>query len=163
MHRLPRVPIAGLALWLGITALAAAAGGLASARAPQFYAQLARPGWAPPSSVFGPVWTVLYILMAVGAFLVWRERGWAGARTALGLYLAQLALNAAWTWIFFGLHNGPLALAEIVLLLVFVVATIAAFRRIRPLAAALLLPYLAWSCFATLLTWTLWRMNPGVL
>ncbi|MBA3889688.1 MAG: tryptophan-rich sensory protein [Gemmatimonadaceae bacterium] len=153
----------GLAGWLAVTAAAAAIGAMSSVRAPQFYSQLTRPDWAPPSSLFGPVWTALYTLMAIAAFLVWRDRGWRGARGPLTLYLVQLALNAAWTWLFFGLRSGPVAFAEIVLLLAAIVATMIGFWRVRPVAGALLLPYLAWTSFATALTWALWRANPGIL
>lgn len=155
--------LGGLALWVGITAAAAAAGGAASVQSPAFYAQLDRPSWAPPAAIFGPVWTLLYLLMAIAAFLVWRERGRPGTRGALMLYVAQLALNAVWTWLFFAWRNGALAFADIIVLLALIVATIVAFWRIRPLAGALLLPYLAWVSFATALTWTVWRANPTLL
>lgn len=155
--------LAGLALWIGVTAAAAAVGGAASVQSPAFYAQLARPSWAPPAAIFGPVWTLLYLLMAVAAFLVWRERGRLGTRGALALYVVQLALNAVWTWLFFAWRNGALAFADIIVLLAFIVATVVAFWRIRPLAGALLLPYLAWTTFATALTWTIWRANPTLL
>jgi tryptophan-rich sensory protein len=155
--------VGGLIGWLLVTAAAAALGGLASARAGEFYATLERPSWAPPAAVFGPVWTTLYVLMAVAAWLVWRERGFAGARVALALYLAQLALNALWTWLFFAWRQGALALAEIVVLWLALAATVVAFRRVRPLAGALLLPYLAWVSFATALTAAVWRANPDRL
>lgn len=155
--------IRGLVTWLVVSLGAGALGGLASRNAPGFYAQLDRPGWAPPSWLFGPVWTTLYILMGVAAWLVWRERGWTGARTALLLYLAQLACNAVWTWLFFAARRGDLALAEIGFLLVLILATMAAFARVRGLAAALLVPYLAWVAFATALTASVWRRNPGLL
>ena len=157
--------------WLALTAVAAAIGGAASVNAASFYAQLVRPAWAPPSWLFGPVWTVLYLLMAVAAWLVWRaghDDGAtaplaANARRALALYVAQLALNALWTWLFFGWRRGALALADVVLLWLALVATVLAFRRVRPAAAALLLPYLAWVTFAAALTWAVWRANPGML
>lgn len=155
--------LVGLALWIGITAVAAAVGSAASVQSPEFYAQLQRPSWAPPAAVFGPVWTLLYLMMGIAAFLVWRERGWSGARGALALYLVQLAANALWTWLFFAWRQGGLAFAEILLLLALIAATIAAFWRIRPLAGALLLPYLAWVSFATFLTWAMWRGNPTLL
>jgi tryptophan-rich sensory protein len=101
--------------------------------------------------------------MGIAAWLVWRERGWAGARGALLLFVAQLALNALWTWLFFAWRQGGLALAEIVVLLVLIAATMAAFARVRALAAALLAPYLLWVAFATALTAAVWRRNPGLL
>jgi tryptophan-rich sensory protein len=142
---------------------AAAIGGLASARAGAFYQQLSRPEWAPAASVFAPVWSVLYVLMGVAAWLVWRERGFARARTALGLFLIQLLANALWTWLFFAWRLGALAVAEILVLWVLIVATVVAFWRVRRLAALLLLPYLGWVSFAAALTWSIWQRNPGQL
>jgi nitroreductase len=107
--RAPRRGVGGLVLWLGLTYAAAAVGGAASARAGAFYAELAQPAWAPPGWLFGPVWSLLYTLMGVAAWLVWRERGFRAARGALTLYLAQLALNALWTWLFFAWRLGALA------------------------------------------------------
>lgn len=158
-----RNTLAGLVGWIAVTAAAAALGAMASVRSESFYSQLVRPSWAPPSSLFSPVWTALYALMAIAAFLVWRERGWKGARGPLTLYLVQLALNAGWTWTFFVLRSGELALGEILILLAAIVATMIGFWRVRPLAGALLIPYLAWTSFATMLTWSLWRANPGIL
>ena len=151
----------GLIGWLLVTAGAAVVGGIASSSAGTFYGQLDRPGWAPPAWLFGPVWTTLYILMAIAAWRVWKARGWEGARGALTLYLVQLALNALWTWLFFGLRHSGWALAEIVALWVVLMATIVAFWRIDRPAAALLLPYLAWVTFATALTWELRQRNAG--
>ena len=153
----------GLAAWLLVAFAAAAVGGVASAGAGSFYAQLARPAWAPPAWLFGPVWSVLYLLQGVAAWLVWRVGGFRGARTALGLFLVQLAANALWTWLFFAWRQGALAFAEVLVLWVLIVATIAAFRRVRPLAAALLLPYLLWVSFAAALTLAVWRLNPRLL
>jgi len=132
-------------------------------RASSFYAALSQPGWAPPGEVFAPVWTVLYGLMALAAWLVWRARGFAGARAPLGLFIVQLALNALWTWLFFAWRLGGLAFAEILLLLALIAATTVAFWRIRALAGALLLPYLAWVAFAAALNWATWQRNPEVL
>jgi len=101
--------------------------------------------------------------MAVAAWLVWRARGWGGARVALSLFITQLACNALWTWLFFAWRDGALALAEIVLLDVFIVATMVAFHRVRPVAAALMVPYLAWVSFATALTAAVWQRNPALL
>ena len=155
--------IIGLVGWLIVTFAAAAVGSLASLRAPEFYAQLSRPSWSPPASVFGPVWTFLYLLMAIAAWLVWRERGFGGARTALTLFIVQLIANALWSWLFFGWRMGTLAAIEVVVLVGLVAATLLAFWRIRPLAGALLLPYLAWVTFATALTTSVVRRNPDLL
>jgi tryptophan-rich sensory protein len=167
----PGRSLAGLAGWLALTMLAAALGGVASIRATSFYLQLERPAWAPPPWLFGPVWTLLYVLMALAAWLVWRRGHEDGApvarrtaaRRGLGLYVAQLALNALWTWLFFTWRRGALAFAEVVLLAVAVALTIVAFRRVSGPAAALLLPYLAWVAFAAALTFAVWQRNPGLL
>lgn len=154
---------AGLAGWVLGSFAAAAVGGVASANAGDFYQQLARPGWAPPPWLFGPVWSVLYLLMGIAAWLVWRERGFRGARAALTLFVVQLAANALWTWLFFALRRGALAFGEILLLWVLIGGTIMAFWRVRPLAGALLVPYLLWVSFAAALTFAVWRMNPALL
>jgi tryptophan-rich sensory protein len=155
--------VIGLFGWLAASYAVAAVGAVASAQAGAFYGQLARPALSPPGWVFGPVWSVLYTLMGVAAWLVWRERGWRGARAAHLLNVAQLAANALWTWLFFAWRQGALAFAEILVLWLLIAATIMAFRRVRPLAAALLLPYLAWVSFAAYLAFALWRLNPGAL
>lgn len=152
-----------LAGWLIVSFIAAAIGGAASVEAGSFYAQLVRPDWAPPGSVFGPVWTVLYVLMGFAAWLVWRVGGFHAARFALALFLAQLALNALWSWLFFGWHRGALAFAEVLVLLAFIAATLIAFWRIRPLAGALLVPYMLWVTFAATLNYTVWQLNPQLL
>jgi tryptophan-rich sensory protein len=153
----------GLVAWLIVSFSAAGLGGAASIRADAFYAQLVRPEWAPPSWVFGPVWTALYALMGIAAWLVWRVGGIRAARTALTLFLAQLALNALWSWLFFGWHLGALALADIVLLWALILATLIGFWRIRPLAGALMVPYLLWVSFAVALNYSIWRLNTALL
>jgi tryptophan-rich sensory protein len=145
------------------TIAAALIGGLGSARSGEFYQQLDKPGWAPPGAVFGPVWTVLYLLMAIAAVLVVRRAGWPAARPAMTLFAAQLALNALWPWLFFGSGLGAAALAEIVLLWLVLLLTVRSFAQVHRAAAALLLPYLAWVSFAALLTWAVWRRNPELL
>jgi tryptophan-rich sensory protein len=124
-----------------------------------WYRQLAKPQWAPPNWVFGPVWTALYLSMAVAAWLVWRRYGSRGARGPLLLFAAQLVLNAAWSGLFFGLRNPALAFAEILFLLGAVAATALAFGRCSPLAGLLLIPYLLWGMFATALNFAIWRLN----
>jgi tryptophan-rich sensory protein len=155
--------ILGLAGWLLLSFAAAGIGGLASARAGSFYQELSRPDWAPPPSAFGPVWSALYLLMGVAAWLVWRERGFAGARVALGLFVSQLVVNALWTWLFFVWHRGALAFGEVLLLWLLVAATVIAFWRVSWLAGLLLLPYLVWVGFAALLTYVVWQRNPLLL
>ncbi len=151
--------------WLGwalLTGVAAAAGGVASRSAAGFYAVLDRPRWAPPAWLFGPAWTVLYLMMATAAWLVARADE-PGRRLALAVYVVQLIANAAWTWLFFALRRGAWAFGEVLLLLALVALTLALFWRVRPAAGALLVPYLAWVSFATALTWSVWRRNPGLL
>ena len=149
----------GLIGWLLVSLAAGAVGALATRNARDFYAGLVRPSWAPPGWLFGPVWTVLYLMMGVAAWLVWREQGWSGAAGALSLFLVQLACNALWSWLFFAWRRGGLAFAEIIVLAGLIVATALAFARVRTLAAALLLPYLAWVTFASALNYAIWRAN----
>jgi len=151
----------GLLGWLAATFAAAAVGAVASVDAPSFYAQLSKPAWAPPAGVFGPVWSALYALMGIAAWLVWRAPGPKGV--ALGLFGAQLAANALWSWLFFAWHQGALAAIEVLVLLALIVATVVAFSRTSRLAALLLVPYLLWVGFASVLTWAVWRSNPGLL
>ena len=155
--------VLGLLGWLVLSFAAAGIGAIASSDAGAFFGQLARPSWAPPEWLFAPVWTVLYALMGIAAWLVWRLHGFKGARTALSLFIIQLAANALWTWLFFVWRQGPLAFAEILLLWCLIAATIASFWRFSHLAAALLLPYLAWVTFASALTFATWRLNPHLL
>jgi tryptophan-rich sensory protein len=155
--------IFGLVGWLLLSFAAASIGAVASVSAATFYQQLAQPSWAPPAAVFGPVWSVLYALMGIAAWLVWREGGWRQQRGVLMLFMIQLAVNALWSWLFFGWHRGALAFADIVLLWLLIVATIAGFWRVRVLAGALLLPYLCWVSFATALNFAVWQMNVPVL
>ena len=155
--------IVGLIGWLLLSFIAAATGAVASVQAAAFYHQLAQPSWAPPSSVFGPVWSVLYVLMGFAAWLVWREGGWRRQRGVLTLFVIQLALNALWSWLFFGWHRGALAFADIVLLWLLIVATLVGFWRVRPLAGALLLPYMFWVSFAAALNFAVWHLNPQFL
>lgn len=155
--------IIGLVVWLIVVFAAAAVGAAASVQAGPFYMQLVRPGWAPPPAVFGPVWTLLYALMGVAAWLVWRACGFGQARAALGVFLLQLALNALWSWLFFGWHLGAAAFADILVLLALIVATLVLFWRIRPLAGALLVPYVLWVGFASALNYAVWQLNPQVL
>ena len=124
----------------------------------EWYASLQKPSWNPPSWVFAPVWTALYLMMAIAAWMVWRTED-PRRRIALALYLTQLLLNGLWSWIFFGLKSPGMAFADIVLLWVAIAITLEAFRRIRPVSAALLVPYLAWVSFASALNFAIWRAN----
>jgi len=153
----------GLLGWLAIVFVAAAIGAAASIEASTFYARLIRPDWAPPASAFGPVWSVLYLLMGIAAWLVWRERGARNLQAALTLFVAQLCANALWSWLFFAWRNGAFAFAEMLVLGALIAATIAVSWRTSRLAGVLMLPYLAWVCFASALTWSVWQSNPAVL
>ena len=124
-----------------------------------WYAALKKPTWNPPGSLFGPVWTVLYASMGVAAWMVWSASAGDARLLAMGVFLLQLALNAAWTPVFFRAHNLTAALLVILLLWAAIAATIVLFWQIRPAAGALLLPYLAWVTFATVLTGTIRRLN----
>jgi tryptophan-rich sensory protein len=143
--------------WLALSFAAAALGAFFLPGA--WYAGLQKPSWNPPNWIFGPVWTALYTLMAVAAWLVWRRGGFAAQRVALSLFLLQLLLNALWSPLFFGLQNPALALVDILLLGIALLGTVAAFWQARPLAGALLVPYLAWVGFAGALNFALWRLN----
>lgn len=123
----------------------------------EWYPTLIKPIWNPPSWVFGPVWTLLYILMGVSAWLVWRRGGWSRAHVVFGV---QLLLNAAWSGLFFGLRSPGLAFAEIVALWLAIASTLVVFWRISAAAGALLVPYLGWVTFAAVLNGALWRLNP---
>ena len=147
-----------LAGWLLLCFAAASLGGIFGPG--EWYASLNKPSWNPPGWLFGPVWTTLYAMMAVAAWLVWRRGGFARQGRALTFFLVQLALNAAWTPLFFGLQRPGLAFAEIVLLWLAIAATIYAFRPVSRVALWLLVPYLAWVSFAAALNFTLWRLNP---
>ena len=143
--------------WLALCFLAALGGVFVSTG--DWYMSLNKPSWNPPSWIFGPVWTTLYCMMAVAAWQVWRVGGWQRQRVALSLFVTQLVLNALWTPIFFGAHQMGWAFVEICMLWLTLVATIGAFWKVKLSAALLLLPYLAWSSFAAVLNFTLWRLN----
>ena len=130
---------------------------------PTWYATLDKPSWTPPNWLFGPVWTLLYVSMAVAAWLVWRARSTGRARLPLrlplGLFAAQLALNALWSYVFFGLRAPGPAFAEIVLLWLAILATALAFGRLSRAAGLLMIPYLLWVTYAAALNFQIWRMN----
>ena len=143
--------------WLLLTFLASATG--VFVKTGGWYASLVKPSWNPPGWVFGPVWTLLYAMMAVAAWLVWREGGWKAQKRALILYLVQWALNALWTPLFFGLQRPGWAFAEILVLAVAVYATLVAFWKVRRGSGILLVPYALWTTFAAVLNFTIWRLN----
>jgi len=148
-----------VALCLGIGALGAS---VTATSVDTWYAGLVKPSFNPPDEVFGPVWTVLYILMGVAAWRVWRSADSDTTRGPLTLFALQLAINLGWTVVFFGLHKIASAVATIVVLDVAVLVTMLAFRAVDRVAALLMLPYVAWVAFATVLNVAIWRLNPAV-
>ncbi|MFC9437058.1 TspO/MBR family protein [Nocardia sp. NPDC057030] len=150
---------AGLAVSLLLVAAAATTGSLSATSSASQYDRLNQPAWAPPAWLFGPVWTLLYCMMAFAAWWVWRGERWPAVRIALAAYVIQLALNALWTPLFFAAERRGLALIEILVLLVTLSATVRLFSRHSRLAAALLVPYLCWTIFATALNFSVWQLN----
>ncbi len=147
--------------WILVAQGAGIVGSIFTASAiPTWYATLMKPALNPPSFVFGPVWTTLFILMGIAAFLVW-EKGIerSDVKKALGLFFVQLALNTAWSIIFFALHSPGWAFVEIVFLWLAILATIEAFRKISERAAWLLLPYILWVSFASYLNYMIYVLN----
>lgn len=129
---------------------------------PHWYAALNKPSFNPPNAIFAPVWTLLYAMMAIAAWLVWKAPGKSALRTAaLRIFWLQLFLNFAWSWIFFRQHQLAGALLEIGLLWLAIVAATLLFLRVTRLAAWLMLPYLAWVAFAAVLNFAIWRLNPA--
>jgi tryptophan-rich sensory protein len=147
----------GLVIWVALSFGAAWFGSQFEPGA--WFEQLQKPAWNPPNWLFAPVWSVLYALMGIAAWLIWKNKGFAGAALPLTLFLIQLVLNAAWSWLFFGLHTLGLAFGEIVLLWLAILATLILFWRERPVAGALFIPYLAWVTFAAALNFTIWQLN----
>lgn len=153
--------VAALIVFVGLCLLVGALGGWVTADSVKdWYPTLRKPSFNPPNWVFGPVWTILYIMMGVAAWRVWCEAWGDRARGPLMLFALQLALNLGWSVAFFGLHAIGAAVVVIVALEAAILATMLAFRRIDGLAAALLIPYALWVAFATLLNVTIWRLNP---
>lgn len=153
--------LAGVAVFAAAATAAALIGVLSSTTTAQDYLRLDQPAWAPPAWVFGPVWTILYVTIALAGWEVWRRHGWRGARLGLSLFGAQLLLNAAWTPLFFAAGLRGIAFVEIMVLWVALTATIAVFTRLARWAAVLLVPYLAWTTFAAALNFAVWQLNSG--
>ncbi|WP_437186096.1 TspO/MBR family protein [Planctomicrobium sp. SH668] len=152
--------ILGLVFFLFICLGAGGLGAMAMSPADdEWYRTLVKPSWNPPGWIFGPVWTTLYVFMAIAAWLVWRSRGLKGASIPLTLFVIQLILNIAWSWIFFRFHQPGWAFLELIVLWLAVAATAVVFYRNNKTAGILFLPYLAWSTFASVLNFTIWRLN----
>ena len=147
----------GLVLSLLVCFAVAGIGSIATTpEIPGWYAKLRKPSWTPPNWLFGPVWTALYAAMGVAAWLVWKRAGW---HAAIALFAVQLALNLAWSFIFFRFHSPGLAFAEIVLLWAAIVATAISFAPISKTAAALFVPYILWVTYAAALNFSIWKLN----
>ncbi|MCB0713597.1 MAG: tryptophan-rich sensory protein [Ignavibacteriae bacterium] len=153
-----RDSIPSLIFFLLLCAGAAAFGGMFGQG--EWYQSLTKPALNPPGWVFGPVWTVLYILMALAAWLVWRTGGKEQPKKiAIGLFILQLIANALWSWFFFGLHHLTLALVDILVINALILATIFAFARVNKTASLMMVPYWLWVSFATYLTWAIRALN----
>lgn len=149
-----------LAGFLAACFLVAGVAGYATAEAiPTWYAGLAKPGFTPPDQVFAPVWTILYALMGIAAWLIWRTPNAPERRRALALFWTQLLLNFAWSWIFFHQHLIFAAALEVVILWLAVFFMTMAYWRVRTAAAWMMLPYLCWLTFASALNWGIWHAN----
>ena len=145
---------------IGWLILCFAAAGFGSRYMPgNWFEQLKKPLWNPPGWVFGPVWTLLYTMMAIAAWQVWLKGGWSAQRVPLVLFLGQLLLNGLWSWLFFGLKDPGLAFVDIAALWVVLTATLIAFCVAQPVAGWLLIPYLCWVTFASALNFSIWRLN----
>lgn len=155
-----RTQVVGLVAAIALCFGAAALGSLATAQSVDtWYAALRKPAWTPPGWVFGPVWTALYLMMAVAAWRVWLAGPWRRTAGPLGLFAVQLVLNVLWSVLFFGLQTPGAALVEIVVLWAAILATTIAFFRYSRSAGALMIPYLAWVSLAVTLNFELWRLN----
>ena len=148
--------VIGLMIWFIISFFA-------SIQAKSFYGSLIQPAWAPPAWLFGPVWTLLYALMAIAAWLVWRRGGFKTNQLALAIFLMQLIANGLWSWVFFAWNLGVLSLVNIAVLWMMIVLNIIVFWRRDRLAGALMIPYLLWVSFASGLNYAMWYLNPQIL
>jgi translocator protein len=144
---------------VGCFAIAALGAALSADPVRGWYQTLRKPAWTPPDWVFAPVWTTLYVLMALSAWLVWLRTGFARGRLPLGLFGAQLVLNVAWSGLFFALRSPGVAFVDILILWCAIAATLWSFGRISPLAVSLLVPYLLWVSYAAALNAAIWRLN----
>lgn len=149
--------IPGLIIWIVICFIPALIG--TQFGPGPWYQGLSKHDWNPPNWIFGPVWTVLYLSMGISVWIVWKNFGLRTAAIPIGFFIAQLILNAIWSWLFFGLHSPALALVDIAGLWFLILITVIMFWRLNTAAGALLLPYLGWVSFATLLNYYIWHLN----
>jgi len=152
----------GLVFFIVLCFATAWAGAGATSRSLAWYAALRKPSWTPPNWLFGPVWSILYLMMAIAAWRVWERNGLSGARQALALFFVQLALNGAWPWLFFAMRSPGAGFADIVVLWVAVLATTVSFWVRDRVAGGLMVPYLVWVSYAAALNFAIWRMNWGL-
>jgi tryptophan-rich sensory protein len=156
----PKHPWLGFLAFLVVCFAAAGIGGaVTTPKIATWYATLAKPSWNPPNWIFGPVWSALYFCMAVAAWSVWRQDGFSGAKVPMTLFGVQLVLNVLWSYIFFGLENPGLAFVEVLALWAAIAATMIGFWQRSSIAGILFVPYLAWVSFASVLNFTIWRLN----
>jgi benzodiazapine receptor len=156
----PKYPWLGLVGWIVLCfAVAGIGSAVTTPNIGHWYADLAKPSWRPPNWLFGPVWSILYLSMAIAAWLVWRQNGIVGSRVPLAAFGIQLVLNVGWSWCFFGLHSPGIAFLDIVFLWMAILVTIVLFWLKSTLAGILLLPYLIWVSFASVLNFAIWRLN----
>lgn len=153
----------GLIAWLVVCFSVSAMGAFASLQPKSFYAQLTQPSWAPPGWLFGPVWSTLFTMMAISAWLVWRSGGFNSNQKALSIFLIHLIFNGLWSWLFFAWNLGGLAFADIIVLWSLILTTIVLFWRTSSASGMLLIPYLMWVSFASVLSFTMWQLNPQLL
>ena len=153
----PIASMLGLSFFLLLIVAVASVGALF--KPGMWYESLTKPAWTPPNWVFPIAWAILYLMIAFSGWLVWRVVGFSALSFAFIFYFSQLLLNAAWSWLFFGLHRMDLAFIDIVLLWITIVANIIAFHTIHPLASYLLVPYLAWVSYVAALNFTVWQLN----
>ncbi|MBU1014101.1 MAG: DUF1295 domain-containing protein [Bacteroidetes bacterium] len=149
-----------LLLSVGLTLLIGMIGGLVTATSVgNWFVELSKPSWNPPGWIFGPVWTSLYILMGIASYLIWKQRSKKPIKIAMGFYGVQLLLNMLWSILFFGLQNPQLAFFEIIILLIMIILTTLQFLKVDKRAAILMIPYIAWVSFATILNFSIWQLN----
>lgn len=146
--------------FIAVCAMVAVSG--AYFRPDAWYIALKKPSWQPPDWLFAPVWTILYAMIAVSGWLVWKKTGFAGAPIAFAIYAIQLVVNALWSAVFFGMHRIGASIVVVALMWLAVAANTIAFYAIEPNAGLLLVPYLLWVSFAAFLNITIWRLNAGV-
>jgi len=154
--------VIGLIVCVVICFMVAAIGGYATTSSIDvWYAGITKPTWNPPNWIFGPVWSTLYLMMAISLWLVWRKSGITNAKFAIGIFAVQLVLNLLWSIIFFAMHQLGWALVEVIMLWSAIVLTIIVFHKHSKPAAYLLIPYLLWVTFASFLNYTIWSLNTG--